>query len=120
MPLATIMNVEKVKYVIWAADSNRCAKFYLDVFQGHLVKQSPHITEIEICGNIIGIHGGGKGERTWTGMSFQVADVVQGASEVVVAGGKLSREPEPENGEPPHLAMCVDTEGNEIMLTRKR
>ena len=62
----------------------------------------------------------GKGERTWTGMSFQVADVVQGASEVVAAGGKLSRDPEPENGEPPHLAMCVDTEGNEIMLTRKR
>ena len=55
-----------------------------------------------------------------TGMSFQVADVVQGASEVVAAGGKLSRDPEPENGEPPHLAMCVDTEGNEIMLTRKR
>ncbi|MBG71230.1 MAG: glyoxalase, partial [Roseibacillus sp.] len=25
-----------------------------------------------------------------------------------------------ENGEPPHLAMSVDTEGNEIMLTRKR
>ena len=41
-----------------------------------------------------------KGERTWTGMSFQVADVVQGASEVVAAGGKLSRDPEPENGEP--------------------
>ena len=66
------------------------------------------------------VNGGGKGERTWTGMSFQVADVVQGASEVVAAGGKLSRDPEPENGEPPHLAMCVDTEGNEIMLTRKR
>ena len=23
-------------------------------------------------------------------------------------------------GEPPHLAMCADTEGNEFMLTRKR
>ena len=39
---------------------------------------------------------------------------------VVAAGGQLSREPEPENGEPPHLAMCVDTDGNELMLTRKR
>jgi predicted enzyme related to lactoylglutathione lyase len=69
---------------------------------------------------VIGIHGGGEGKRTWTGMSFQVADVVAGGREVVAAGGLLSREPEPENGEPPHLAMCVDTEGNEFMLTRRR
>jgi len=27
---------------------------------------------------------------------------------------------EPENGEPPHLAMCADPDGNEFMLTRKR
>jgi lactoylglutathione lyase len=46
--------------------------------------------------------------------------VVAGAREVVAAGGQLARQPEPENGEPPHLAMCVDTEGNEFMLTRKR
>jgi predicted enzyme related to lactoylglutathione lyase len=43
-----------------------------------------------------------------------------GAAEIVQAGGQLTREPEPEDDEPPHLAMCVDTEGNEIMLTRKR
>jgi predicted enzyme related to lactoylglutathione lyase len=53
-------------------------------------------------------------------MSFQVADVIAGAAEIVAAGGQLLREPQPENGEPPHLAMCVDTEGNEIMLSRKR
>jgi lactoylglutathione lyase len=53
-------------------------------------------------------------------MSFQVADVVEGAKEVVAAGGQLTNDPQPENGEPPHLAMCVDTEGNEIMLFRKR
>ena len=46
--------------------------------------------------------------------------MVKGAAELIAAGGELSREPEPENGEPPHLAMCIDTEGNEIMLTRKR
>ena len=65
-------------------------------------------------------HGGGEGKRTWTGLAFQVPDVVSGAKEVVAAGGLLSREPEPENGEPAHLAMCVDPEGNEFMLTRKR
>ena len=114
------MNVEHVKYIIWAADTDRCVKFYLEAFQGSVIRKNPHITEIEICGSTIAVHGGGKGERTWTGMSFQVADVVKGAAELIAAGGELSREPEPENGEPPHLAMCIDPEGNEIMLTRKR
>ena len=39
---------------------------------------------------------------------------------MIAAGGQVSREPKPEGDEPPHLAMCVDTEGNQIMLTRKR
>lgn len=114
------MNVEAVKYIIWAADAERCAKFYREVFGGEVTRQNPHVTEIKVCGNTIGIHGGGEGKRTWTGMSFQVADVVEGAAEIVAAGGELKREPQEEDGEPPHLAMCVDTEGNEIMLTRKR
>jgi lactoylglutathione lyase len=39
----------------------------------------------------------------------------------VAAGGQLLREPLADTaGEPPHLAMCADTEGNEFMLTRKR
>ncbi len=114
------MNVEAVKSIIWAADAERCAKFYREVFGGEVTKQNPHVTEIKVCGNTIGIHGGGEGKRTWTGMSFQVADVVEGAAEIVAAGGELKREPQEEDGEPPHLAMCVDPEGNEIMLTRKR
>jgi predicted enzyme related to lactoylglutathione lyase len=81
------MNVERVKYIIWAADMQRAVDFYV---------------------------------RTWTGLSFQVPDVIAGAAEIVAAGGQLVREPQPEDGEPPHLAMCVDPEGNEIMLTRKR
>jgi predicted enzyme related to lactoylglutathione lyase len=114
------MNVERVKYVIWAADMDRCVRFYRDAFKGSVIRKNAHITEIEICGSSISIHGGGEGKRTWTGMSFQVADVIKGATEIIAAGGGLNRQPEPENGEPPHLAMCVDTEGNEIMLTRKR
>ena len=49
-----------------------------------------------------------------------MSDVIAGAAEVIAAGGQLAREPEPEDNEPPHLAMCMDPEGNEIMLTRKR
>ena len=114
------MDVERVKYVIWAADMDRAIRFYRDCFGGRLLKQNPVIAEVEILGSVIGIHSGGEGRRTWTGLSFQVADVVAGAREVEAAGGGLTHEPRPENGEPPHLAMCIDTEGNEFMLTRRR
>jgi len=114
------MHVERVKYVIWAADMERAARFYCGVFGGRIIRENPPITEVGILDAVIGIHSGGEGKRTWTGLSFQVADVIVAAREVVAAGGQLNREPEPENGEPPHLAMCVDTDGNEFMLTRKR
>ena len=114
------MNVERLKYVIWAADMQRAVDFYAKVFGGAVLKQNEIISELSIGGGVIGIHGGGEGKRTWTGLSFQVPDVIAGAAEIVAAGGRLVREPQPEDGEPPHLAMCVDTEGNEIMLTRKR
>lgn len=114
------MKVERVKYVIWAADMSRAVAFYVTVFGGKVLKQNEIISEVAVCEGIIGIHGGGEGKRTWTGLSFQVPDVIAGAKEIAAAGGQVVREPEPEDGEPPHLAMCVDTEGNEIILTRKR
>lgn len=114
------MIVERVKYVIWAADMDRAVRFYRDLLGGTVLKKNDVIAEVEIRGTVIGIHSGGEGRRTWTGLSFQVPDVIDGAREVVAAGGAITREPEPENGQPPHLAMCVDPEGNEFMLTRKR
>jgi len=114
------MNVERLKYVIWAAEMQRAVDFYVKVFGGTVLKQNEIISEVAICGGVIGIHGGGEGQRTWTGLSFQVPDVIAGAAEIIAAGGQLTREPQPEDDEPPHLAMCMDPEGNEIMLTRKR
>ena len=114
------MNVERVKYVIWAADMDRAVRFWRDTFDGRLLKQNSVIAEVEISGAVIGIHSGGEGKRTWTGISLQVADVIAGGHAVKAAGGTLTKEPEPENGEPPHLAMCIDTDGNECRLTRKR
>jgi lactoylglutathione lyase len=114
------MKVERVKYVIWAADLGRAVRFYRDILGGEVVKESEVIAEVVVSGATIGIHSGGEGKRTWTGLSFQVADVVAGAREVVAGGGQLKREPQPEGDEPPHLAMCVDPEGNEFMLTRNR
>ena len=114
------MLVERVKYVIWAADLERATAFYQKALGAEAVRANSHISELKIAGTLIGIHGGGEGKRTWTGISFQVADVVAGAAEVVAHGGGLVREPAEEDGEPPHLAMCFDTDGNEFMLIRKR
>ena len=114
------MHVERVKYVIWAADLARATNFYQTVFGVEVTKTNSVMAEVEVAGAIIGIHGGGEGKRTWTGISFQVADVVAGAAEVVANGGGLVREPADEDGEAPHLAMCYDTDGNEFMLIRKR
>jgi lactoylglutathione lyase len=66
------MKVERLKYVIWAADMNRAVNFYAQVFGGTILKQN----DIMICDGII---GGGEGSRTWTGLSFQVPDVIEGA-----------------------------------------
>jgi predicted enzyme related to lactoylglutathione lyase len=112
--------VEKIKYTIWAADSARATEFYTALFGAVVLKQNPHITELEIAGGILSIHNGGEGLRTWTGVTLQVPDVVVGAAAVRQHGGECPRDPQPEDGEPPHLAMCVDTEGNEFMLTRDR
>jgi lactoylglutathione lyase len=115
------VNVERAKYVVWAAEMPRAVSFYQTAFNASVLRQSEVLSELEIAGATIGIHAGGEGGRTWTGLSFQVADVVAGAREVVAAGGQLLREPMSDAaGDPPHLAMCADTEGNEFMLTRKR
>ncbi len=119
--IAVPVNVERAKYILWAADVPRAIGFYRTAFSANVLRQSEVLSELEIAGAVIGIHGGGEGKRTWTGLSLQVADVIEGAREVVAAGGQLLREPMSDAaGEPPHLAMCADTEGNEFMLTRKR
>jgi lactoylglutathione lyase len=115
------MKIERVKYIIWAKNTPRAVAFYRDVFGGKVIRQNEHIAELDICGATLAIHSGGEDETTWTGLSFQVEDVIAGAAEVVAAGGLLRHEPMSDNpGEPPHLAMCADPEGNQIMLFRKR
>ena len=115
------MNVERVKYVIWAADMNRAIEFYTTAFNAEVAKRSETISEINILDATIGIHGGGEGKRTWTGISFQVPDVVTAAAEIENCGGALNRPiQEEDEGEAPPLAMVRDTEGNEFMLFRQR
>lgn len=114
------MPVEKVKYIIWAADMDRALRFYCDFLGAELVRRNEALAEVTLCGALIGIHGGGEGKRTWTGLSFQFDDLRTALAGLTAAGGSLAREPNDTPEDPLHLAMCVDPEGNEIMLTQKR
>jgi predicted enzyme related to lactoylglutathione lyase len=114
------MRVEKVKYIVWAKDLERAVRFYREVFDAELVRQSEVMAELAIAGSTLGIHSGGEGARTWTGLSFQVGDLFAGCAALRAAGGMVLREPVETPEEPAHLAMCVDPEGNEIMLTIPR
>jgi len=114
------MKVEKVKYVLWAADWERCLEFYRTMFGGEISFKMEVWSEIVIAGATIGVHGGGEGKRTWTGLSFQVDDLREGIVKLKDCGGDLTAEPNDTEEDPLHLAMCVDTEGNEFMMTMKR
>jgi len=114
------MRVEKLKYIIWAKELGRAVDFYRDVFDAVVVSQSGVMAELTIAGSTLGIHGGGEGKRTWTGLSFQVSDLFDACSVLKAAGGEVLREPVDTPEEPAHLAMCADPDGNEIMLTVPR
>jgi predicted enzyme related to lactoylglutathione lyase len=114
------MRVERLKYIIWAKDMARAAKFYREVFDGEVVRENEVVCEFRIADSIVGIHCGGESERTWTGMAFQVADLFEGCALIKKFGGQVLREPVDTPEEPAHLAMCMDPEGNEIMLTKAR
>ena len=113
------MQARKVKYALWAADHLRAIKFYQDTFGADLSFEMEVWSELTLCGSTIGIHGGGEGKRTWTGLSFQCDDLPAAIELVQKNGGGLVREPEEEDGMI-HLAFCFDTEGNEIMVNQKR
>lgn len=114
------MIVEKLKYLIWAQDMERAVRFYREVFDAQVNRQSEVMAELIIAGSTLGIHSGGEGKRTWTGLAFQVSDLSAACDTLSAAGGSILRPPEDTPEEPAHLAMCADSEGNEIVLTRRR
>jgi len=108
------------KMILWAKEVDASITFYQTVFGAVVLSRSPFVSSLQV-GNIpIGIHNGGDGEKTWTGLAFQVDDVLLGAQAVIEGGGFVPSEPKPENGEPPHLAMCMDPDKNQFMLYRQR
>jgi len=114
------MKVLKVKYALWAKDWQRCVAFYRDLFDGNVTLEMEVWSEVHIQNGIIGIHGGGEGKRTWTGLSFQVDDIRAAIAKMESLGGELASEPNDTPEDPLHLAMCIDTEGNEFMITCPR
>jgi len=114
------MKVIKVKYALWAKDWERCVAFYRDLFEGEVTLAMEVWSEVVIGNAIIGIHGGGEGKRTWTGLSIQVDDLRGFIAKMQELGGELTREPVDTEEDPLHLAMCVDPEGNEFMMTCPR
>ena len=114
------MRVEKLKYIIWAKNLSDAVSFYRQVFGAEVAHESEVMAELVIAGGVLGIHGGGKGERTWTGLNFQVDDLFAACAALTAAGGEVLRPPMDTPEEPAHLAMCVDPDGNEIMITRRR
>jgi lactoylglutathione lyase len=112
--------VEKLKYIIWARDLEGSVRFYSQVFGAKVTHQSDVMAELVVGGGILGIHGGGEGKRTWTGLNFQVDDLFAACDALKDAGGEVLRPPVDTPEEPAHLAMCVDPDGNEIMISRRR
>ncbi len=98
----------------------RAVQFYQRVFGATVNRQNEVLAELQIAGGLLGIHSGGESERTWTGLAFQVTDLFEGCARIKAQGGSIDREPEDTPEEPAHLAMCVDPDGNQIMLTRAR
>lgn len=111
------MNLQKIKHVLWAVDSERCARFFCDLFGGDISFTSEHWSEVVIAGSTLGIHGGGDGSVNESGLSFQVDDIHAGVKRIQELGGSITQEAIDRPGEPILLANCTDLDGNAFMLT---
>jgi predicted enzyme related to lactoylglutathione lyase len=89
---------------------------------GEAVRQNEIVTDIAIAGGLIW-DSLRWGREAVPGLAwrFRWRVLFAGCAAVKAAGGEVLREPEDTPEEPARiLAMCVDSEGNEIMLTKAR
>ena len=112
------MKPQKVKYILMAQDMNRAVAFYRDTLGFTESFSTPHWSELRWGDSIVALHGGGDGARTRTGLSIQYEDVAAAFDAAVAAGAIQLQAPESREGEPILLAVMVDPEGNEVMLTQ--
>ena len=111
------MQIECVKYMLFAQDMTRAVAFYRDVLGLTPTVESEHWSELKHGDAIVALHGGGDGSRNKTGLSFQVRDAEAACREAAQGGATVERQPESRPGEPIKLADLVDPEGNTFMIT---
>ena len=112
------MKVQAVKYVIMAQDMERGIEFDKNIIGIAVNSKSEMWTELGFGNAIIALHGGGSGESSSTGLSFQVNDIEAARKEVVEGGGRVLSGPSGRPEGPIRLADLADTEGNRFMLSQ--
>jgi predicted enzyme related to lactoylglutathione lyase len=112
------MKLEKVKFMLLAADMRRARDFYREAVGLAEVFASDFWTELHHGDAIIALHGGHDGSRNATGLTFQFEDVFAAAERITAAGGRVLEAPQQRQGEPILLGICRDAEGNEFFITQ--
>lgn len=111
------MELQVVKFMLYAQDMERAVGFYRGVIGLDCALHTEHWSELKHGDAVVALHGGGSGERTKTGLSFQVTDIDAACAEIAAKGGEIVLAPQSRPGEPIKLAECADTEGNVFMVT---
>lgn len=109
-----------MKYVLMVADMERATAFYRDTFGLTVGIASPYWTEVSIGDATIGLHAGGDGTFTRTGLSIQVDDIHGAVAAIVEHGGTIRMEPQDREGEPIFLAEATDPEGNGFAVSQMK
>lgn len=112
------MRLEKVKFMLLAADMGRAVRFYKSVFRLDEVFVSEFWSELAFGTAIIAFHGGHDGSVNSTGLSLQCEDVFEAVERIEKAGGIIVEVPNQREGEPILLGRYRDPEGNEGFITQ--
>ena len=106
------MKVRKTLYMLMVQDMERGVRFYRDVLGLDVKLHTPGWSELTLGDSTVALHGGGTGERTRTGLSFEVEDIDDACRQVQDGGGQLLRGPVLRAAEGIRLADLADPEGN--------
>ena len=106
------MKVRKTLYMLMVQDMERGVRFYRDVLGLDVKLHTPGWSELTLGDSTVALHGGGTGERTKTGLSFEVEDIDDACRQVQDGGGQLLRGPILRDSEGIRLADLADPEGN--------
>lgn len=112
------MEVEQVKFLLWAEDMSRAVRFWTGTFGFAERFVDPHWSELDLGGPSLALHGGHDGSVRSSGLSIQVRDIAAAVRAIEAAGGVIVQPPMERPNEPIRLAEARDTEGNQFMVTQ--